>query len=70
MGRADPAKFAGQTLGANLVQARYYVLVVRDAFLQGGGWPAVWWAVLGIGAIGLVFYGLAWRAMRRMQVKA
>ena len=55
---------------SNLVQARYYVLVVRDAFLQGGGWPAVWWAVLAIGAIGLVFYGLAWRAMRRMQVKA
>ena len=23
--------------------------VVRDAFLQGGGWPAVWWAVLAIG---------------------
>jgi drug efflux transport system permease protein len=55
---------------SNLVQARYYVLVVRDAFLQGGGWPAVWWAVLAIGAIGLGFYTLAWRTMRRMQVKA
>jgi ABC-2 type transport system permease protein len=55
---------------SNLVQARYYVVVVRDAFLQGGGWPAVWWAVLAIGAIGLAFYALAWRAMRRMQVKA
>jgi ABC-2 type transport system permease protein len=55
---------------SNLVQARYYVLVVRDAFLQGGGWPAVWWAVLAIGGIGLVFYSLAWRTMRRMQVKA
>jgi ABC-2 type transport system permease protein len=55
---------------SNLVQARYYVVVVRDAFLQGGGWPAVWWAVLAIGAIGSVFYVLAWRSMRRMQVKA
>jgi ABC-2 type transport system permease protein len=55
---------------SNLVQARYYVVVVRDAFLQGGGWPAVWWAVLAIGAIGLAFYALAWRVMRRMQVKA
>jgi drug efflux transport system permease protein len=53
-----------------LVQARYYVVVVRDAFLQGGGWPAVWWAVLAIGAIGLVYYALAWHTMRRMQVKA
>jgi len=55
---------------SNLVQARYYVLIVRDAFLQGGGWPAVWWAVLAIGAIGLAYYALAWRVMRRMQVKA
>jgi ABC-2 type transport system permease protein len=55
---------------SNLVQARYYIVVVRDAFLQGGGWPAVWWAVLAIGAIGLVYFGLAWRALRRMQVKA
>jgi ABC-2 type transport system permease protein len=55
---------------SSLVQARYYVLIVRDAFLQGGGWPAMWWPVLAIGAIGLVFYALAWRAMRRMQVKA
>ncbi len=55
---------------STLVQARYYVLIVRDAFLQGGGWPAVWWAVLAIGGIGLAFYALAWRSMRRMQVKA
>ena len=55
---------------SSLVQARYYVVVVRDAFLQGGGWPAVWWAVAAIGGIGLAFYVLAWRTMRRMQVKA
>jgi ABC-2 type transport system permease protein len=53
-----------------LVQARYYVAVVRDAFLQGGGWPAVWGAVVAIGVIAMVFYTLAWRTMRRMQVKA
>jgi ABC-2 type transport system permease protein len=53
-----------------LVQARYYVVVVRDAFLQGGGWPAVGREVAAIGALGLVFYALAWVSMRRMQVKA
>jgi ABC-2 type transport system permease protein len=61
---------AGLRWISNLVQARYYVVIVRDAFLQGGGWPTVWWAVLAIGGIGLVFYGLAWGTMRRMQVKA
>ena len=55
---------------SSFVQARYYVLVVRDAFLQGGGWAATWWAVLAIGAIGLAYYTLAWRSLRRMQVKA
>jgi ABC-2 type transport system permease protein len=61
---------AGLRWISNLVQARYFIVVVRDAFLQGGGWPAVWWAVLAIGGIGLVFYGLAWLTMRRMQVGA
>jgi ABC-2 type transport system permease protein len=55
---------------SSLVQARYFIVVVRDAFLQGGGWASVWWAVLAIGAIGLGYYGLAWTTMRRMQVKA
>src|SRR2546426_824463 len=55
---------------SNLVQARYYVVIVRDAFLQGGGWPAVWWAVLAVGAIGPVVYTLPWRSMRRLQGKA
>ena len=55
---------------SSLVQARYFIVIVRDAFLQGGGWPAVWWAVGMIGVIGLVYYALAWLAMRRMQVKA
>jgi len=46
------------------------VVVVRDALLQGGGWPAVWWAVLAIAAIGVVFYTLAWRTLRHMQLEA
>ena len=61
---------AGLRWISSLVQARYYIVVVRDAFLQGGGWRAVWWAVLAIGAIGAAFYALAWRSLRRMQVKA
>jgi hypothetical protein len=41
---------------------------VRDALLQGGGWPATWYKVLIIGVIGAVFYAVGWRTMRRMQV--
>jgi ABC-2 type transport system permease protein len=61
---------AGLRWISNVVQARYFIAVVRDAFLQGGGWPAVWWAVLAIAGIGCAFYSLAWWTMRRMQVKA
>ncbi|MFL6444762.1 MAG: ABC transporter permease [Candidatus Sulfotelmatobacter sp.] len=55
---------------SNFIWGKYYIYVVRDALLQGGGWPSAWSSVLAIGVIGMVFYLLAWRNMRRMQVKA
>ena len=53
---------------SNIAQARYFVVIVRDALIRGGGWPAVWWAVLAIGVIAAVFYLLAWKKMRLMQL--
>jgi ABC-2 type transport system permease protein len=55
---------------SHLVWGRYYIEVVRDALLQGGGWPAVWAKTLTIGVIGIFFYLLAWLNKRRMQLKA
>ncbi len=55
---------------SNIVWGRYYIAIVRDALLQGGGWPAVWFSVVMIALIGAIFYLLAWRRMRRMQVEA
>jgi hypothetical protein len=43
---------------------------VRDALLQGGGWPATWYKVGIIGLIGGAFYILGWLKMRRMQIEA
>lgn len=60
---------AGLRWISNFVWGRYYIEVVRDALLQGGGWPAVWYKVLIILLIGLIFYTVAWRGMRRMQLK-
>jgi len=54
---------------SNFVWGRYYIEIVRDAFLQGGGWPAVWFQVLIVGVIGNIFFSLAWLSRRRMQVK-
>ena len=55
---------------SNLIWGRYYIEIVRDALLQGGGWPATWYKVLEIAFTGSIFYGLAWRTLRRMQVRA
>src|ERR1700733_8002391 len=55
---------------SNLIWGRYYIEIVRDALLQGGGWPATWYKVLEIAATGGIFYARAWRTMRRMQVRA
>lgn len=54
---------------SNIVWGRYYIEVVRDALLAGGGWPAEWFAVLMIAVIGAVFYTLGWKTLRRMQLK-
>jgi len=55
---------------SSIVWGRYYIEIVRDALLKGGGWAANWFSVLMIGIIGSIFYLLAWRNMRRMQLKA
>ena len=51
------------------VWSRYYIEIVRDFLLQGGGWPAMWHKVLAIAGIGSLFFTMAWRRMRRMQLE-
>jgi ABC-2 type transport system permease protein len=54
---------------SNVVWARYYIEIVRDLFLQGGGWPANWFKVLAIAGIGGCFFMLAWRKIRPMRLE-
>ena len=61
---------AGIRWVSQFIWGTYYIYIVRDALLQGGGWPATWAKVLIIALIGSVFYCIAWLNMRRMQVKA
>ena len=55
---------------SNLVWGKHYISISRDAFLAGGGWRANWLDLLIIGFIGLVFTGLAWKKLQKMQVNA
>ena len=54
---------------SNIVWGKYFIVIVRDALLQGGGWPAMWFSVLMIAVLGSACYTAAWLTMRRMQVK-
>lgn len=53
---------------STLVPATYYLQVIRDSFLRGGGWEAVWHAPLVLSFIGAFFFIIAWLKIRRMQV--
>jgi len=55
---------------SNLVPMRYYLEVIRDAFLRGGGWPAIWYAPIALCLLGAFFLWRAWSVMKEMQVKA
>ena len=44
---------------ANVVPARYYIEVTRDAFVRGGGWPAVWHAPVALALLGAAASGPA-----------
>ncbi|HEV8138674.1 MAG TPA: ABC transporter permease [Pyrinomonadaceae bacterium] len=53
-----------------VVPMRYYLEVIRDAFLRGGGWAGLWQAPLALALLGGFFFWRAWSVMREMQVKA
>jgi ABC-2 type transport system permease protein len=61
---------AGLRWISTFIWGRYYIEIVRDALLQGGGWPAVWWKVVIIALIAVIFYAIGWWGMRRMQLSA
>ena len=54
---------------SNFVPMRYYLEVIRDAFVRGGGWSAVWYAPIALALLGLFFFLRAWRVLKPMQVK-
>jgi ABC-2 type transport system permease protein len=55
---------------SNFVPMRYYLVVIRDAFLRGGGWAAVWYEPVALALLSAFFFWRAWSVMKDMQVKA
>jgi ABC-2 type transport system permease protein len=54
---------------SNLVPARHYILITRDAFTRGIGWAGVWDSILALASLAGLFFFLAWRKLRKMQVE-
>ncbi|MBX7220837.1 MAG: ABC transporter permease [Blastocatellia bacterium] len=54
---------------SNFVPARYFIEITRDAFVRGGGWPAVWPSHVALLVLGTLFLFVAWRKMRNMQLE-
>jgi ABC-2 type transport system permease protein len=52
----------------NVVPARYFIEVTRDAYVRGVGWGGMWWDLVMIAAIGLFLFNVARRVMKRMQL--
>ncbi|MGB3299504.1 MAG: ABC transporter permease, partial [Phormidesmis sp.] len=55
------------SLISNVVPARYYIEITRDAFVRGTGWVGIWYAPLAIGGIGALFFRIATKVLGRMQ---
>lgn len=56
------------SLISNIVPARYYIPIIRDAFVRGTGWTGVWWAVLMLILLGLLLFNRARQSLSRMQL--
>lgn len=56
------------SLITNLVPARYYIELTRDAFVRGTGWAGVWTAPVLLAALAVLLFTLSRRVIGRMQL--
>ncbi len=57
------------SLVPNIVPARYYIDITRDAFVRGTGWAGVWFDFVMLILLGLMFFNVSRRVLSRMQLK-
>ena len=56
------------SLVSNIIPARYFIGITRDAFVRGIGWSGVWSNLLIIFLLGMVLFNLTRKALGRMQL--
>lgn len=56
------------SLISNILPARYYITLSRDAFVRGTGWISVWHIIPIISMLGFLMFNTARRLLSRMQL--
>jgi len=56
------------SLVSNIVPARYFIEISRDAFVRGTGWSGVWLAPVLLAVLAFVLFNLSRRILGRMQL--
>lgn len=56
------------SLVSNIVPARYFILIMRDAYVRGVGWIGVWFDLAMIMLLGLILFNVAKKSLHRMQL--
>jgi len=54
---------------SEIIPARHYILLTRDAYVRGVGWISGWSPVLALLVLASFFFFLAWRKLQKMQVE-
>ncbi len=52
----------------NIVPARYFIELTRDAYVRGTGWTGVWTALVFLAGLALMFFNISRRVIGRMQL--
>lgn len=52
---------------SNLIPARYYIVITRNAFISGTGWAGIWYMPIFIASIGFLLFAAAYKSFQGMQ---
>lgn len=56
------------SLVSNIVPARYYIEITRDAYVRGTGWAGIWFSMLMLIILGSLLFNAARLGLKRMQL--
>jgi len=55
---------------SEILPARHYILLTRDAYTRGVGWTIDWGPVLALILLTIFFFFITWRKLQKMQVES